>query len=260
LAENAELLVDYFIRDQRETVGGPNAPLEKRAQAAAQVAEKLRLIDDEIQFNLIVRKAESLLGIGEEVIRNLARRPAANQPARGRSPRTIENRVAQVAGDAGSKAEIGLVALALLRPELRTEIADSGASANFEDERLGSVLADLCGTDEDYTALEQWLAERLTPEQQSGVSAIAVGPLIDSLARDTDKATDAGANDLARARALAGDYVAALDRRRRARELATLRRSAAEMGTRDTPQDEAAATAQAVIDLRRETRGARSNE
>ena len=260
LAENAELLVDYFIRDQRETVGGPNAPLEKRAQAAAQVAEKLRLIDDEIQFNLIVRKAESLLGIGEEVIRNLARRPAANQPARGRSPRTIENRFAQVAGDAGSKAEIGLVALALLRPELRTEIADSGASANFEDERLGGVLVDLCGTDEDYAALEQWLAERLTPEQQSGVSAIAVGPLIDSLARDTEKATDAGANDLARARALAGDYITALDRRRRARELATLRRSAAEMGTRNTPQDEAAATAQAVIELRRETRGARSNE
>jgi DNA primase len=260
LAENAELLVDYFIRDQRETVGGPNAPLEKRAQAAAQVAEKLRLIDDEIQFNLIVRKAESLLGIGEEVIRNLARRPAANQPARGRSPRTTESRVAGVAGDAGSKAEIGLVALALLRPELRTEIADSGAYANFEDERLGSVLVDLCGTDEDYTALEQWLAERLTPEQQSGVSAIAVGPLIDSLARDTDKATDAGANDLARARALAGDYIAALDRRRRGRELATLRRRAAEMGTRDTPHDEAAATAQAVIELRRETRGARSNE
>ncbi|HYL58545.1 MAG TPA: DNA primase, partial [Candidatus Acidoferrales bacterium] len=196
LADNAELLVDYFIRDQRETVGGPNAPLEKRAQAAAQVAEKLKLIDDEIQFNLIVRKAESLLGIDEAVIRDLARRPAAGSPARPR-PQPPQNRPAATGGDAGTKAEIGLVAMALLRPELRAEIAESGASANFEDVALGAVLADLCGTDEDYAALEQWLAERLTPEQQSGVSEIAVGPLIDSLARDTDKVPD----DLGRARA-----------------------------------------------------------
>src|ERR1700722_3869095 len=84
LTEKSELLVDYFIRDQAEKVGGPTAALEKRVQAAKLVAEKLRLISDEIQFNLIVRKTEGLLGIGEEVLRKEARgAPTGGAPPPG---------------------------------------------------------------------------------------------------------------------------------------------------------------------------------
>ncbi|MGC2761333.1 MAG: hypothetical protein WA206_08485, partial [Candidatus Binatus sp.] len=154
-------------------------------------------------------------------------------------------------GDAGSKAEIGLVAIALLHPELRAEIAQSGAAANFEEIRLGGVLADLCRTEEAYTALEQWTAERLSAGEQSRISEFAVGPLSDDIGDDTQK----NPNELEKCRALVNDYVVALDRRRRAHELGRLRRSAAEVSARESEPGEAAAAAQAVIAHRREGRG-----
>jgi DNA primase len=259
LAEKSELLVDYFIRDQAEKVGGPTAALEKRVQAAKLVAEKLRLISDEIQFNLIVRKTEGLLGIGEEVLRKEARggrgggagpTRQAGAPVRGpATPSRFARERAQTAnpppaaaggGDAGAKAEIGLIALALLHPELRNEIAQSAATANFEEIRLGGVLADLCRTDEPYTALEQWIADQLTAEEQGRVSEFAVGPLNDEVVDETQKVS----SDLDKCRALANDYVVALQRRRRAREVGRLRGGTADVST-----------AQAVIDLRREGRG-----
>ncbi|HMD04216.1 MAG TPA: toprim domain-containing protein, partial [Candidatus Binatus sp.] len=226
--EKSELLVDYFIRDQAEKVGGPNGPLQKRAEAATQIAEKLRLIGDEIQFNLIVRKAEGLLGIGEEVLRKEARgagraatplRFARDSRANANAPTAAS---AAVGGDAGAKAEIGLIALALLHPELRNEIAQAGAEANFEEIRLGSVLGELCRTDEPYTALEQWIADRLTADEQGRVSEFAVGPLTDDIADDIQKER----SESDRSRALVNDFVVALERRRRARELGRLRASA----------------------------------
>ena len=149
LTDKSELLVDYFIRDQVEKVGGPTAPLDKRFEAAKLISEKLRLISDEFQFNMIVRKTEGLLGVGEEVLRKEAR-GAGRTAAPSRFAReTRANASAPPAasaaggGDAGDKAEIGLIALALLHPELRDEIAQSSAEANFEEIRRGSVLADL---------------------------------------------------------------------------------------------------------------------
>jgi DNA primase len=227
--EKSELLVDYFIRDQAEKVGGPNGPLQKRAEAATQIAEKLRLIGDEIQFNLIVRKAEGLLGIGEEVLRKEARgagRAATPtrfaRETRANAPAPTAASAAAGGGDAGAKAEIGLIALALLHPELRNEIAQAGAEANFEEIRLGSVLAELCRTDEPYTALEQWIADRLTADEQGRVSGFAVGPLTDDIADDIQKER----SESDRSRALVNDFVVALERRRRARELGRLRASA----------------------------------
>ena len=52
------------------------------------------------------------------------------------------------------------------------------------------------------------------------------------------------------------DYVVALERRRRTREVGRLRQSAAGTSTRDAEPGEAAAAAQAVIALRRGSRGA----
>ena len=253
LADKSELLVDYFLSEQ---AGEARGSIAERARAAQRVAEMLKLVDDPFQFDLLARKAADLLSIGEEVLRKEARgrqsRPAPSRFSRAGAAAGAENRpAASGGGDAGSKAEIGLVAIALLHPELRDEIAQSGATANFEEIRLGGVLADLCRTDEAYTALEQWIADRLSPEEQSRISEFAVGPLTDDIGDDTQK----NPNDLEKCRALVNDYVVALDRRRRAHELGRLRQSAAEVSARESEPGEAAAAAQAVIAHRREGRG-----
>ena len=138
----------------------------------------------------------------------------------------------------------------MLHPELRNEIAQSGASANFDEIRLGGVLADLCRTDEPYTALEEWIADRLTTDEQGRVSEFAVGPLNDEVEDETAKVS----TDLEKCRALANDYVVALERRSRTRELGRLRQSAADQSAHESEPGEAAAAAQAVITLRRGSR------
>ena len=252
LADKSELLVDYFLSLQ---AGEARGSIAERARAAQRVAEMLKLVDDPFQFDLLARKAADLLSIGEEVLRKEARgrqsRPAPSRFSRAGAAPGAENRPATPGGgDAGSKAEIGLVAIALLHPELRADIGQSGATANFEEIRLGGVLADLCRTDEAYTAL-RWIAERLSPEEQSRISEFAVGPLTDDIGDDTQKNPD----DLEKCRGLVNDYVVALDRRRRAHELGRLRQSAAEVSARESEPGEAAAAAQAVIAHRREGRG-----
>ena len=253
LADKSELLVDYFLSLQ---AGEARGSIAERARAAQRVAEMLKLVDDPFQFDLLARKAADLLSIGEEVLRKEARgrqsRPAPSRFSRAGAAPGAENRPATPGGgDAGSKAEIGLVAIALLHPELRADIGQSGATANFEEIRLGGVLADLCRTDEAYTALERWIAERLSPEEQSRISEFAVGPLTDDIGDDTQKNPD----DLEKCRGLVNDYVVALDWRRRAHELGRLRQSAAEVSARESEPGEAAAAAQAVIAHRREGRG-----
>ncbi len=242
LTEKSELLVDYFLREQ---AGEARGSIAERARVAQRVAEMLKLVGDPFQFDLLARKAADLLSIGEEVLRKEARGPGRSAPpsrfARERARTANPPAAAAGGGDAGAKAEIGLVALALLHPELRNEIAQSGATANFEEIRLGGVLADLCRTDEPYTALEQWIADRLTADEQSRVSEFAVGPQTDEVEDETQKYS----SDLKKCRALVNDYVVALERRRRTRELGRLRESAADP-----------AGAQAVIALRRERRGA----
>ena len=244
LTEGSELLVDYFLREQ---AGEARGSIAERAQAAQRVAEVLKLVGDPFQFDLLARKAADLLSIGEEVLRKEARGPhsrsgaPSSRYARERAQTAAAPAAVSGGRDAGDKAEIGLIALALLHPELRNEIAQSGATANFEEIRLGGVLADLCRTDEAYTALEQWVADRLSPDEQGRISEFAVGPQTDELDDDIEK----NPNELDKCRALVADYVVALERRRRTREVGRLRGSATDVST-----------AQAVIALRREGRGA----
>ncbi len=244
LTEKSALLVDYFLSEQAVEARGSIA---ERARAAQRVAEVLKLVHDPFQFDLLARKAADLLSIGEEVLRKEARGAGRSaRPSRfARDTRATANPPPAASGagggDAGAKAEIGLIALALLHPELRNEIAQAGAEANFEEIRLGGVLADLCRTDEPYAALEEWIADRLTAEEQGRVSEFAVGPTTDEVEDETQKVS----NDLEKCRALMNDYVVALERRRRIRELGRLRQSAGDVST-----------VQAVIDLRREGRGA----
>jgi len=225
LTEKSQLLVDYFLSEQAAEARGSIA---ERARAANRVTEMLRLVGDPFQFDMLARKAADLLSIGEEVLRKEARGTGRSATPSRFARDTRANATAPAAasaaggGDAGAKAEIGLIALALLHPELRNEIAQAGAEANFEEIRLGAVLAELCRTDEPYTALEQWIAERLTADEQGRVSEFAVGPLTDDIADDIQK----DRSDFDRSRALVNDFVVALERRRRARELGRLRESA----------------------------------
>ena len=73
---------------------------------------------------------------------------------------------------------------------------------------------------------------------------------------DVEDETQKYSSDLEKCRALMHDYVVALERRRRLRELGRLRQSAADESAHESEPGEAAAAAQAVIALRREGRGA----
>ncbi len=227
--EGAELLIDYFLREQAREARGS---VEARARAAERVAAMLRLVANPFEMDLLARKAADALGVGEDTLRRAARGRAASsnravsRPA-GATP-------ALSAGDAASKAEFGLVALALFRPELRAELGARCAACDFADESLGALFEEACGLapHESYEAL---MAERLAPEQQGRLSELAVAPLLDN------------AETAAR---MAGDFIAALERRRRRREIEEKKRALSEARDGSDP-----AHAQAVIALKRAPKG-----
>jgi len=229
LIDSAELLVDYFLGEQAREA---SKSLEARARAADRVAEMLRMVTNPFEFDLLASRAASILGIGEEVLRREGR------GARGGYQRTATAPRAQSpSADAGARAEFGLVTIALLHPQLRLQIAETEVERDFTDSVLGKALVEICGSDEPHGAMEPWIIEHLTAEQQAQLSADAVGPLF---------------GDLEQAQVLMADYIAAIERRKRQRELESLRRdSAAASVTGERGEDEATAKAQALIELRR---------
>ncbi|MGO9607229.1 MAG: DNA primase [Candidatus Binataceae bacterium] len=230
LADSAELLIDYFMDEQAREA---RKSLEAKVRAAERVADVLKMVTNSFEFDLLARRAASILGVGEEVLRREGR-----SSIRGR-PRIQPGAIAPAAAaqpDAGSRAEIGLVSIAILHPELRSEIAALAAEKDFDDSALADALTEICASQDPHGAMESWLAERLTPAQQSQLSAAAVGPV---------------SEDAEHLRALAGDYVAALERRRRIREMDALKRSAAGVSAGSAGEDEAAADAQKIVMLRR---------
>ncbi len=260
LIESSELLVDYFLREQASSAG---ATLSGKARAAERVAEILRMVANPFEFDLLARKAADSLGVDEELLRKEARKGGAVNPSTrrpgGTGTGTAPARPARTAarGDAVAQAEIGLVAIALNFPELRGEIAaqimpesraDSAAqgtselraeiaaptrSIEFYDPMLAAMLEDICLSTEPRAALEVRILAGLSDDQHERLSALVVGPLM----IDADSA-----------RKMAADFISALARGRRRREVESLRRVAA-----DTNGDDAAAAAQAVIALRRQT-------
>jgi len=189
------------------------------------------------EFDLLARKAADALGVSEELLRGQARGPQHGAPARGgynertRGTRAAA-RTAQAAGmgDGAAAAEIGLLAVALLHPPLRAEIV--AHAETFEDPGLAATLAEVCASDEPPAALQVSVIERLGEAQGGRLSALAVGPLLETVNQ---------------ARALASDYADALMRRARRRTLDATRRAAHSAAS----ADEAAAAAQELIALRR---------
>jgi DNA primase len=232
LIGSAELLADYFLTEQAAAARGS---LEARARAAAAVAEVLKAIHNPFEFDLLARKAADALGVGEQVLRAEARRSprgaAVGGAARGMSaaPRSPWATAAS-AGDGATAAEVGLLAVALLHPQLRGEIA--AQAAMVEDADVAAALGDVCASEEPAAVLEVRVAERLGEAQRSRLSALAVGPLMETAEQ---------------ARALARDFAEALARRQRNRAMQSARRAAANAGS----DDEAMAHAQETIALRR---------
>ncbi|MGH7932921.1 MAG: DNA primase [Candidatus Binataceae bacterium] len=230
MVASAELLVDYFMREQAATA---HESLSAQARAGERVAEILRMVTNPFEFDLLARKAASTLEISEELLRAQARRgpvPAARvrAPEAAAPPRAAK-------GNAATQGEIGLVAIALRYPELRAKIIEQTPPGDFDDHALRALFDQVCHSEEAGGSLEVAVLERLGEAEHERLSALMVGPMID---------------DAAKAEALGIDYANAIARRNRGREVETLRRAAVAAGA-----DGAAAAAQAVIALRRQMRG-----
>ena len=228
LADSAELLIDYFLEEQSRHA---TRSLEARARAAERVAEMLKLVTNRFEFELLASRAASILGIGEEVLRREGRGGRGGPQQAVTPPRARTH-----SADAGTRAEIGLVSIALLHPQLRLEIAETEVAKDFADSQLAAALVEICASDKPYAAMESWIAEHLTAEQLSQFSAAAVGPLLEGLEH---------------ARVLVADYATALERRRHQREVDSLKRDVAQASAGGASDDEAWKKAQALISLRR---------
>ncbi len=229
LIESSQLLIDYFIGEQ---AAAARQSLEERARAAQRVAEMLHRVANPFEFDLLARKAADAIGVGEEVLR----REASRQTARGGRERSAESPPPGPLGpprtDPLAAAEIGLLAIAVARADLRETILNAAPTADFADAGLAAALGELCSSNKGRGEIESWLAERLSDEQQSRLSGLIVGAAMD---------------DPKEARKLADDYVRALERGRRGREIDGHRRGA-------TPADtaESVAALQSLIAVRRE--------
>jgi DNA primase len=238
LLDSSELLIEMFLGEQAMLAPKGRAAVDQRARALASISDKLRLIKDEFQFNLLVRKAVDLVGFTEReeaVLRREARRGARGatqqsvRSAISSPPDTANARVG--VPDALAQAELGLVALALhyaeLRPQLKLRLSALPNSA------IGALLEEICAAGEsiDSAAFEVAIMSRLDEQRRGWLSATMVGPSMD---------------DPARAPSLMDDYLGALAEDRRRREVAQLRHTAL-----TASGDEAAAAAQALIVARR---------
>jgi DNA primase len=223
LIDSAELLADYFLRAQAAAAG----TLEEKARAAERVAETLRMVANPFEFDLLARKAASMLGVGEEVLRRQARRRAAGPS--GRPVQRDKQPAAAPRIGPTAEAEVGLIAIALAQPELREAIVEQNVTANFADAELASLLGQICSSDKTRGEIEDWIAERLDEDYRSRLAALLVGDVID----DPKKASE-----------MLADFVKALGRRRLAREVEQLKRTVAAA----SDVDEGAAAAQAVIE------------
>ncbi len=235
LAASARMLFDYFL-DAQSALAAKS--LGDRSRAAERVAEMLRMVSNPFEFDLLARRAAEAIGVSEDVLRRYVRRPAPRRAgSETASSAAPPPRIAARIGDAGDTAEAGLVAIAILRPEMRAELLT--CVDLFENEALLHALLEACSIEGPNAAAETALVERMTDEDRARVGALAVGGAA-GLTLDT----------LEEARALAADFVAALSRRRRRRETEVQRREAAAAGARGSV-DDAAAAAQALIALRR---------
>jgi DNA primase len=239
LLQHSELLIEMFLRQQAQIAPKGRAAVDDRARILASIGDKLRLINDEFQFNLLVRKAVDLVGFTdreEAVLRRAGRRAlaigGARQNATGRA-QEVSSGTGNTTPSPGAlvQAELGLIALALHYPDLRPELKSHLCQHVFPDQGTGSLLEDICATSESSVSLEAAISCRLGEQRRGWLSGMMVGSLMD---------------DSAKARSLMADYLNALSEGQRRYEVAQLRQAALTANG-----EEAVAAAQAVIVARR---------
>ena len=239
LLQHSELLIEMFLREQAQIAPKGRAAVDDRARILASIGDKLRLIKDEFQFNLLVRKAADLVGFTdreEAVLRRAGRRPGAiggaRQTATERARDVAPASRAALSPDGLAQAGLGLIALGLRYPDLRPELKSHLSQLVFPDQVLGSLLEEICAASESLVSLEVAINSRLDEQRRGWLSGMMVGALLD---------------DAPKARSLMDDYLNALSEGQRRREVAQLRQTALTAGG-----DEAVAAAQAVIIARRQ--------
>jgi DNA primase len=225
LVSSPRELIDFFLQEKRREASKSDAA---RHEAARQTAELFARVSDPVLLDVLRRKAGSFLEAGE-----LAVRRAANQGGGGRY-RSRQGREAPAPAptDAATKAQAGMVALALLCPTLRAELRSLCPPENFEDGAARALFEEACSLGPAQGGAQRLMGEGLSPQQQGQLAELALGGLVD---------------DPNKARKLAADYVAAMAQQRRRREIEQLKSTAA-MASGEGGADAAARAAQAVIE------------
>jgi DNA primase len=174
LIDSAELLVNLFFRDISKDVPGPGAPIDARIDGARRLTDLLRLIPDQLQANALMTKASGFFGVSEEQIRNLARKSQARSTSRPSdwAKSLPSSEIERLSGL--RKAEIGLLALAVLHPELRGDIFAGQPFEHFEDAALASLVAKVCKSHEGPDHLIGAVAGELPESYLSDLSAFFV--------------------------------------------------------------------------------------
>ncbi len=229
LLKNSELLVDMFVTEEAKRGLSLQAPIEERLKAAQRIGQTLRLVPDELEFNALVSKTLNRLALGpreEKIIREQARSGGARTKPQGAAEG--KSRL-----EAGTTAELGILGVAIIRPDLRPRILEIAPLESFDDEQLRALVAEACALPAAEDVPHQWLSERLSQEQRERLSALAMEATFD---------------DPVNALKVLNDYVRALVKHRRTdRDIEALRREAVEAGDRD----DATLKAQELIVLRR---------
>jgi DNA primase len=236
LLRHSELLIEMFLKQQAQLAPRGHAGIDDRARVLANIGDKLRLIKDEFQFNLLVRQAVDLVGFTERE-EAVLRRAGRSAPV-GVHPHVAVNRQeitprarSSPTLDAVGQAQLGLIALAVRYPELRSRLKAEQSQHLFVDRSLAALLEEIFAASESSSSLEVAISVRLDERQRGWFSGMMVGPLLD---------------DQAKVGSLMEDYLGALNDSQRRREVAQLRQVASA-----ADGDEAVAAAQALIVARR---------
>jgi DNA primase len=236
LLQRSELLIETFLRQQAQIAPKGHAGIDQRARILTNVGDKLRLIKDEFQFNLLVRRAVDLVGFTEReetALRRAGRRPSVVVNTRPRVDRAQESvsAVSILSPDAAVQAELGLIQLGLRFPALRPELQLHLSQHLFPDGDLAALLEEICAASESSSPSEAAISARLSDQQRGWLSGMIVG---------------SPAEDMGKGHSLMKDYLKALESRQQRHEVADLRRAASTANG-----DQAVAAAQALIAVRR---------
>ena len=199
LLDSAELLVDFLIKEQAAAAADDNA----RARAADRVAAILAMVMDPFEYDLLARKAATLLGVNEELLRRESRKRDSSS-ARPYNRSSAEQSTPPVPSrpfrpEATVQATIGLIAIALYFPALRPEVF-SAAALHLSEDPIWPLMQEICFSEEPPELLEATLTPRLDDAHREFLSAYSV-----RLLPSDDEA----------ARAEAIDYVGTIEQARR---------------------------------------------